>query len=113
MTLSYYGLRVFLLDAIFAACSFAQFESASLKGAVTSGTGTPLKGVTIIASNEATGAIEKVVSDAGGVYLFPSLRPESYFIPARAGGFKELIVMKYALQINQAARSGPMIASSP
>jgi hypothetical protein len=104
MTFPLTWLRTCVLSVLFMACASAQFESASLKGSVLNESGKPLGGATVSASNENTGAIEKVTADASGFYLFPSLRPGSYFITVRAIGYKQLIIMKYSLQVNQAAR---------
>ena len=39
-------------------------------------------------TNEATGAAEKVSSNADGYYIFPDLRPGSYRITCTAAGFR-------------------------
>ena len=63
---------VFLMLAL-AMPAFAQEQRASIEGVVKDTSGAVLPGVTVEAKNEATGVVVSAVTDANGVYRFPSL----------------------------------------
>src|SRR5437870_1121508 len=65
-----------------------QSSNATVSGTVSDSTGAVLPGVTITATNNATGIVTTVFSNEAGVYNFPSLLPGLYKINAELPGFQ-------------------------
>src|SRR5207237_7951767 len=72
------GFLVLLLPNLL----FAQTNAGSLSGRVTDGSGASLPGVTVTASNAATGFNRTVVTETDGTYRFPSLPVGTYEVTA-------------------------------
>src|SRR6185295_17625438 len=87
-----------------AAAGFAQFESATLTGVVTDGSGQVIPNVPVKAINEGTSVETLSTTNGEGRYNFPSLRPGSYRVVAAITGFKQFVSSGVVLQVNQAAR---------
>lgn len=66
---------------------FAQAGGASLRGRVTDASGGALPGVTVTATNPATGFNRTVVTGTDGGFWFPSLPVASYTVTAELTGF--------------------------
>jgi Carboxypeptidase regulatory-like domain len=79
-------LALFLL--VTATQAFSQSSNANLSGTVTDPSGGVLPGVTITATNTATGVVMTVVSNSAGVYNFASLLPGVYKVSAEMKGFQ-------------------------
>src|SRR5512142_791818 len=77
------------LTAVFlcAGMVFAQAGSGTLTGHVTDASGAALPGVTITATNDATGFTRSDVTDADGTYKILSLPPGTYTVLADLSGF--------------------------
>ena len=81
------GIRRFLLVcAILALPAIGYAQEAVLNGTVTDSTGGVLPGVTVTATNEATGNTFVAVTDAGGRYRIP-VRTGAYRIVCELSGF--------------------------
>ncbi len=90
-------LALLLVLAPFAA---AQETRGSIEGVVKDSSGAVLPGVTVEARS-AGGAITSGVSDAAGVYRFPSLTPGAYEVAANLTGFQSAKVENVQLQLGQ------------
>lgn len=80
------ALILFVLVSIPA---FGQSANATLSGTVTDATGGVLPGVRVEATHSATGVMTAVVTNAAGVYNFPSLQPGVYKVTADMEGFQK------------------------
>ncbi len=76
-----------LLLIVFPA-AFGQSINATVSGTVTDATGALIPGVTVTASNAATGVTTNIVSNDSGAYNFPSLQPGVYKVTAELQGFQ-------------------------
>jgi hypothetical protein len=66
----------------------AQSSNGSISGTVTDGTGASIPGVTITATNTATGINRTAVSTNTGWYEVPNLPPGNYLVTAELAGFQ-------------------------
>ena len=66
----------------------AQQGTAGISGKVTDEQGAVLPGVSIVLTNEATGATREITSSAEGTYLASQLTPGAYKVVARLTGFR-------------------------
>ena len=78
---------------------FAQSGSGTLSGRVTDATGANLPGVSLTATNEATGFSRTVVTEGDGTYRFASLPPGSYSVVADLSGFGTLTTRKVEINV--------------
>ncbi len=69
--------------------AFAQFERSAISGTIRDQQGGVMPGVTVTATNTATGVVETAVTDAGGFYTFSTLNPGQYNLSAELQGFKK------------------------
>src|SRR5438093_4576551 len=91
-----------LLLLVVAAETFGQSGNATVSGTVSDSTGAVLPGVTITATNNATGIVTTVLSNESGVYNFASLLPGVYKISGELPGFQ---IQAYAgVQLGNAAQ---------
>src|SRR5437867_4426121 len=91
-----------LLSLVLAAETFGQSSNATVSGTVSDSTGAVLPGVTITATNNATGIVTTVLSNESGVYNFASLLPGVYKISGELPGFQ---IQTYAdVQLGNAAQ---------
>jgi hypothetical protein len=96
---------VILLVAVFLSSStaFSQQSNATLGGTVNDPSGALVPGVSIKATNEATGIVTTVISNDSGAYNFASLLPGRYKVSAELPGFR---TQTYSdVQLGQAAQS--------
>jgi hypothetical protein len=99
-----------LVIAALAAPAFAQDQRASIEGVVKDASGAVLPGATVEASSN-VGQPVSTVSDALGVYRFPSLAPGNYKVTASLQGFvaREVVDVRAALgQIKKVDFSLPL-----
>src|SRR5687768_8033214 len=68
--------------------ALAQQGTAQISGKVSDDQGAALPGVTIVVTNEATGAVREVTSSGEGTYLASQLVPGPYRVLARLAGFR-------------------------
>ena len=78
------------LTALFAASAFAQASGGALHGRVTDETGGALPGVTVTATNSATGFSRSTVTAADGAYSLPALPAGNYAVLADLAGFSSV-----------------------
>lgn len=79
---------ILLLFLICSVQAFSQSSNASLSGIVMDETGGVMPGVSVTATNTATGIVDTVISNSAGVYNFPSLLPGVYKVSAEQPGFQ-------------------------
>src|SRR5215831_9272213 len=72
-----------------ATVSLAQINNATLTGTVADATGAVLPGVTITATNTATGVVASAVSNEAGAYTILSLLPGTYTVSSELPGFQK------------------------
>src|SRR5262245_57054335 len=68
--------------------AFGQSSNATVSGSVLDATGAVVPGVTIRATNTATGVVTTVQSNDTGSYSFASLLPGTYSVTAERSGFQ-------------------------
>jgi hypothetical protein len=80
----------FLLALVLAAPAFAQGggTAASLTGTVIDSVGGAIPGATVEVKNNATGAIERLITNSTGVFSVPALSPGTYTVTVSLTGFK-------------------------
>jgi hypothetical protein len=77
----------------------AQTSGASLTGRVADESGAPLPGVTVTATNSATGFNRSTVTAADGIYHFPSLPAGTYSVLAELSGFASVTTRNVELNV--------------
>src|SRR5947207_6712946 len=79
-----------LLAVIFFASTplFSQSSNGTISGTVADASGALIPGVTVTATNNATGVVTTVLSNDAGAYNFASLLPGAYTVSARLSGFQ-------------------------
>ena len=83
------GLSLFLvLLALTPFAAFAQSSNGSISGTITDDTGAAIPGVTVTATNVATGVARTDVSNSTGHYEMPPLMPGTYRVGAELSGFQ-------------------------
>src|SRR5438093_144548 len=68
--------------------AFGQSTFATVSGTIDDGTGALTPGVTVTATNNATGIVTTALSNEAGTYNFPSLQPGAYTVSAQLSGFQ-------------------------
>src|SRR5262249_60165913 len=66
----------------------SQSSNGTISGTVADATGAVVPGVTVTATNNATGVVTTVLSNDAGVYNFASLQPGTYKVSASISGFR-------------------------
>src|SRR5215475_409186 len=84
--------------------AFSQSENATVGGTVQDSTGAFIPGVSVTATNTATGVVTTVVSNEAGAYQFASLQPGTYDIKAELPGFQAASTKAFRLGGAQQAR---------
>jgi hypothetical protein len=82
----------------------AQIVSGTIVGTVTDSTGGVVPGVSVAATNTATGLSRSADSDAQGNFSLPQLPPGQYSLNAASEGFKGFEVSGITLLVEQTAR---------
>ena len=93
-----------LLFILYCSTLVAQFETATLTGFVSDGSGGIVANGTVRLSNAATNLELMAITDTEGRYTFTALRPGIYQLTALAPGFKQFVSSGLTLQVNQSAR---------
>jgi hypothetical protein len=78
-----------LLCLVATTAAFGQINNATLTGTVTDATGAVLPGVSITATNNATGVTTEVLTNEAGAYTILSLLPGTYTVSAELSGFQK------------------------
>src|SRR5204863_511996 len=84
--------------------TFAQTSNATLGGTVSDASGALIPGVTVTATNAATGIVTTVLSNEAGAYQFASLQTGTYKVSADLPGFRTLAYSNVALGVSQQVR---------
>ncbi len=84
--------------------AFTQTSNATVGGTVSDATSALIPGVTITATNVATGIVSTVVSNEAGAYQFASLQTGTYTISAELPGFQTQAYNNVALGVSQQVR---------
>src|SRR5438067_6775779 len=77
--------------------AFGQISNATLTGTVTGSTGAVLPGVSITATNNATGVVSTVITNEAGAYTIQSLLPGTYTVSSELPGFQKQTYTNTAL----------------
>src|SRR5262249_19715324 len=93
-----------LLSLVFSIYTFAQTSNATLGGTVSDPTGALIPGVTITATNVATGIVSTVLTNESGAYQFANLQTGTYKVSAELNGFRTQTYNDVALGISQQVR---------
>ncbi len=83
---------------------FAQTSNATLGGTVSDPTGALIPGVSLTATNTATGIATTVLSNEAGAYQFASLQTGTYKVTAELSGFQTQTYNAVALGVSQQVR---------
>lgn len=81
-------LALFLSALLLVAPAFGQSTNATLTGTISDSSGAVLPGVTVTATNAATGVVSNVITNESGSYNIPSLLPGAYKVSAELPGFQ-------------------------
>jgi len=84
--------------------AFSQTTNATLGGTVSDPSGALIPGVTISATNNATGITSTVLTNEAGTYQFASLQPGTYKVTAELPGFQTQLANNFTLGLGQQAR---------
>jgi len=84
--------------------AFAQSSNATLGGTVSDASGASIPGVTVKATNTATGIVTNVVSNEAGAYQFANLQTGTYSVSAELPGFRTQTYNNVILGVSQQVR---------
>ena len=90
-----------LLSLLCATRATAQTPTGSIDGAVVDASGGVVPGVTVVVTNQQTGATREVVSDAQGLFSAPLLTVGPYTVKADLSGFKAFEQRDVRLTVGQ------------
>ena len=82
-------LAVVLLSMALSGPAFGQSTYATVSGTVADPSGAVLPGVSVTATNNATGVVTTVISNEAGAYNIASLLPGTYTVSAELPGFQK------------------------
>src|SRR5258708_2077928 len=88
-----------ILTALVPSSALAQSSNGSISGNVTDDTGAALPGVTVTATNIATGVSRSVVSNSAGHFELALLPPGTYRLGSELAGFQALKFDKIAVNV--------------
>jgi hypothetical protein len=84
----------------------AQTTSASVSGTVQDSQGGVLPGVTVTLTSKTQGNVQTAVTDDGGRFVFPIVRPDTYSLQAALQGFKTLERTNVVVNANDKLSTG-------
>src|SRR5262249_35713781 len=93
-----------LLCLVLSSQAFAQTSNANLGGTVSDASGAFIPGVTVTATNTATGIVTSVFSNEAGAYQFASLQTGTYSVNAELPGFRTQTYSNVTLGVSQQVR---------
>ena len=93
------GILCLLFLLILTPAALAQTSGAVLAGRVTDETGAALPGVTVTATNDATGVSRSVVTGSDGSYRTPTVLAGRYTVTAELSGFAKVTVPNVELNV--------------
>jgi outer membrane receptor protein involved in Fe transport len=88
--------------AALATCGLCQGVSGSFSGTITDTTGAVIPGASVTITNVGTGVTQTTITNARGVYEFPTVKPGTYDIAAVFKGFSTVVRHNQILYVNQA-----------
>jgi hypothetical protein len=97
------SIATLLAITLFAGSAMGQEQRGSIEGVVKDTSGAVLPGVTV-SLQSANGAKLEAVTDAEGVYRFPSLAPTTYTVVAALSGFSTQTATNVQVNLGQARR---------
>jgi hypothetical protein len=97
-------LMALLLFFVVSLPSYSQTSNAALGGTVSDSGGALIPGVTVTATNAATGIAATTLTNEAGAYNFPTLQTGTYRISAELPGFQTQTFNEVALGISQQVR---------
>src|SRR3989475_6402651 len=92
------------LCLVLASHTFAQTSNATLGGTASDATGALIPGVTITATNTATGSVNTALTNEAGAYQFASLQTGTYKVTAELAGFQTQTYNEVTLGVSQQVR---------
>src|SRR3954470_19402745 len=90
---------VVIATVLSSAPAWAQLATAELNGRVTDSSGAVLPGVTVTATQTATGLVRSAVTDSDGNYLLSNLPTGPYKLEVALQGFKSYVQTGIVLQV--------------
>src|SRR6516165_9018100 len=97
-------LAATLLLAVSFPAAFGQTTNATLGGTVVDPSRALIPGVTVTATNTATGIVSTTITNETGAYNFPSLQTGTYKVTAELAGFQTQTYNNVALGVSQQVR---------
>ncbi|HXZ41763.1 MAG TPA: carboxypeptidase regulatory-like domain-containing protein [Terriglobales bacterium] len=91
----------FILMLMFSAVTFGQAGRGGISGTVTDPAGAVVLGAKVVLVDHATGATQRTVTSAAGLYSFISLNPGVYQVTASQAGFASVVRDKVAVSVDQ------------
>ena len=98
------ALALALACLLFPRIASAQFDAATVLGAVIDATGARVPGATVTLKNAETGIVSTAVTDSEGNYQFLNVRIGTYSVRAELQGFSAAIAEKFAVTVNARQR---------
>jgi hypothetical protein len=92
-----------VLISLLPAQAFAQ-ATGSISGLITDQSGAVMPGVTVEATNAATGQVRNSVTGADGFYTLPLLQPGTYDVKATLSGFKPIVRKGMEVSVGDTSR---------
>ncbi len=90
---------LFVVSVLLSAPAWAQLSTAELNGRVTDSSGAVLPGVTVTATQTATGLVRTAVTDENGAYLISNLPTGPYRLEVALQGFRTYVQTGIVLQV--------------
>ncbi len=84
--------------------AYAQYENGSLVGSIHDSSGAAIPNVNVSVSNNATGIVSNVTTNASGDYEVPSLRFGIYTVTAKAAGFADAVAKDITVSVGGRVR---------
>src|SRR5262245_30630254 len=97
-------VAILVLCVCSSVAAVAQTSNATLGGTVSDSTGALIPGVTVTATNTATGIVTTVLSNESGAYQFASLQTGTYKVTADLSGFQTQSYNNVNLGVSQQVR---------
>ena len=97
-------LAMALLLVLPALGAYAQYENGSLVGSIHDASGAVVPNVNVTVTNNATGIVSNVTTNAAGDYEVPSLRYGIYTVSAKAAGFADAVAKEITIPVGGRVR---------
>jgi hypothetical protein len=97
-------LLLIILVSLVSKKSWSQGTTATLHGSVHDGTGSAIRGATVVAKNTEKGTESSAKTNDSGEYVLPQLPAQTYSVTFTADGFQPRTFTGFVLQVDQEAR---------